>query len=153
MRPVLRDARIRALRWPARRRGSLPLACCRFPWSLALISVSVPSSAHYEVIRPEEIRGSSAWARRSAGDVATPLGNGVDKAIVSQHAYRASRCGACNLKFLNNLALGGDAGVWRVLARVDPSPQDLRYLPVRRNWGNRVNPVNGHIDNSSCVAS
>jgi hypothetical protein len=110
----------------------------------------VSSSSHYEVTRTGKQEGSPGRNGRACY-VATALRNGVDQPVIAQHADRPPCRGARNFELFDDFALGWYPGVWRVLAGFDPPPQDVRYLPVGRNRGKRINPVFSHIDNASCI--
>ncbi len=97
---------------------------------------------------------SPALARRRAGHVATPVGNRVDQSLLAQHRHRAPRRRARDLELLDDLALGRYPRIRPVLTSPDPPPDDLRYLLVRGNRSNRVNPVSApicHRDNFNCM--
>jgi hypothetical protein len=130
------------------------MACYPLPLVARQVSVSVPSSSHYEAERIEECGGSPALARWRAAHVAPPVGDRVHQALLAQYRHRAPRGRPRDLELLDDLALGRYSRIRPVLASPNPPPDDLRYLPVRGNRGNRVNPVSVpicHRYNSSCM--
>jgi hypothetical protein len=92
-----------------------------------------------------------ARSRRRTGYIASPLRDGVDQPFLAQHRDCPPGSGPRDLERLHQLTFGRDARVGLVLAGLDPPPQDARDLPVRRERGNRVNPVISHIDKSNCL--
>ncbi len=86
-------------------------------------------------------------------NVSTSLWDGIDESLVAQDADRASGRGARDLVGLDQLALGWDTGIGRVLTGQNPALEDVRYLSVGRYRGKRVNPVNWHMINFSCRRS
>jgi hypothetical protein len=145
--------------------GFTPIGVLSVPLGRSPVA-SAARSPHHQVTRSANSIGScvtpgsfpiaAAGARIGGlpGYVAAPVRDGVDQPFIAQHLDSAPRGGARNLELFNQLALRGYAGIRRVLARRDPAPEYLGYLPVRRNRRNRVNPVSApisHIDNFSCT--
>lgn len=126
----------------------------RSPWSLA---------CQNECARLLTLRGAIGRKPSSVhpdglvrlpGHVATALRDGVDQPFVTKNCNRTPRRSASYLERVHKFALGRDARVRPVLARLDATPEDVRDLPVRRKRCNRVNAVSGpirHIDNASCT--
>jgi hypothetical protein len=93
--------------------------------------------------------GALTWL----SNVRTSLRNGVDESLGTQGSYCTPGGGAGYLVSLDQLALGRDTTVRRILARQNPSLEDGRYLPVGRYRGKRVNPVSWHMINFRCRKS
>jgi hypothetical protein len=130
-----------------------PIGVLPVPMVARPVNTSVPDFLPYGVIHKEIVIGQRRLGS-PYGHVAAARGNGVDQALFAQHAHRAPGRGACDLEFFDQFALGRYPRVRPVLAGADSAPKDLGYLPVRRNWRNRVNAVSApirHIDNVSCM--
>ena len=80
-------------------------------------------------------------------DVRAPGLDRVDQSFLAQRSDRAPGRGAGDLIRLDQLALGRDAAVRRVLTREDPALDDLRYLPVGRHRAERIDPLSWHMIN------
>src|ERR1700759_564374 len=68
------------------------------------------------------------------GDVCSTLRHRTYQASFTQDADGPADSGAGQLKFLHQLALGGDALARLVLPRLDAPGEDLRELAVRGDW-------------------
>ena len=99
-------------------------------------------------------RWFASLARRRAGHVATSVGNRVHQSFLAQYLDRPPRRRPRDLELLDDLALGRYARIRLIFTSANPPADDLRNLPVRRNWSDRVNPVSApicHRGNCSCI--
>jgi hypothetical protein len=74
--------------------------------------------------------------------------NGVYEPFLAQDGYRTPSGGTRDLVRFDKLALGGDAGVRRVLARLDTALDDRRDLPIGRHRAEGIDPLSLHMINS-----